>query len=253
MDVSAAPKNVDVQRTNCAGSKVQDPPGSPLVLVADDDEHILELISFYLNRSGYRVELARTGTEALRKVTESHPELLILDITMPGPDGFQICRSLRRRSRVPIILLTARSSDVDKIAGLRFGADDYVTKPFNPDELMARVKAILRRSNEESTVKSANNVILGNLVVRIASREIQVAGESIAMTPKEFDLLATLAKFHGTALDRDQLLDLVWGTSFYAHRTVDVHVSRLRNKLSPHGIQIDTVWGVGYRLRVESG
>ena len=219
-----------------------------LILVADDDEHIVELVSLYLRRAGYRVEAAFDGDETLRKVRDLRPALLVLDIMMPGPDGLQVCRSLRRRSDVPIILLTARTSDVDKIAGLRFGADDYVTKPFNPDELLARVEAVLRRARGGGGQPKQERLRLDGLELDLARRAAALNGRALALTPREFDLLATFARFPNVALDREQLLDLVWGTSFYAFRTVDVHVARLREKLRGSRLRIETVWGTGYRL-----
>jgi len=222
-----------------------------LILVADDDEHIVELVSMYLTRAGYRVEAAGDGDEALKKVKELDPALLVLDIMMPGPDGLQVCRALRRRSDVPIVLLTARSSDIDKIAGLRFGADDYVTKPFNPDELLARVEAVLRRSRAGAAVPEQEHLRLNGLELDLAQRSVAIEGADVSLTPKEFDLLATFARFPNVVLDREQLLDLVWGTSFYALRTVDVHVARLREKLRGSSLRIETVWGTGYRLAVE--
>jgi two-component system alkaline phosphatase synthesis response regulator PhoP/two-component system response regulator ResD len=149
---------------------------------------------------------------------------------------------------VPIIFLTARTSDVDKIAGLRLGADDYVTKPFNPHELVARVDAVLRRSSEREVVSNGNVNRIGALVIDSAARTAEMKGRRLTLTPKEFDLLATMAGFPGVVLDRDQLLDLVWGTSFYAARTVDVHIARLREKIKGAGVRIETVWGTGYRL-----
>jgi DNA-binding response OmpR family regulator len=219
-----------------------------LVLVADDDAHIVELVSMYLNRNGYRVETAYDGTETLRKARELKPDLLVLDIMMPGEDGLQVCRALSRPGGVPIILLTARTSDIDKIAGLRLGADDYVTKPFNPHELVARVDAVLRRVASREAKPNGEVIRAGNLAVDPSSRSAKLRGRQLTLTPKEFDLLATMAGFPGVALDRDQLLDLVWGTSFYAARTVDVHVARLREKLRGSGVKIETVWGTGYRL-----
>jgi len=224
---------------------------SELILVADDDAHIVDLVSLYLRRAGYRVEAALDGDETLRKVRDLQPGMLVLDIMMPGPDGIQICRSLRRRSDLPIILLTARTSDIDKIAGLRIGADDYVTKPFNPDELVARVEAVLRRAQGGPPEARVEQVHLNGLALDMAQRTAVVDGKDVALTPKEFDLLATFARFPNVALDREQLLDLVWGTSFYAIRTVDVHVARLREKLKGGSLHIETVWGTGYRLAIE--
>lgn len=226
--------------------------GGDLVLVADDDEHIVELVSMCLQRAGFRVEPAYGGEETLRKVNERRPALLVLDIMMPGPDGLQVCRMLRRRSDVPIVLLTARSSDIDKIAGLRFGADDYVTKPFNPEELLARVDAVLRRVHSGAAGPKPERLSLNGLDMDLASRTVELEGRAVSLTPREFDLLATFARFPNVVLDRDQLLDLVWGTSFYALRTVDVHVARLREKLRGSPLRIETVWGVGYRLAAEA-
>ncbi len=225
---------------------------SDLILVADDDEHIVELVTMYLRRAGYRVEAAFDGDETLRKTKELGPALLVLDIMMPGPDGLQICRTLRRHSAVPIVLLTARTSDIDKIAGLRFGADDYVTKPFNPDELVARVDAVLRRASSGDGHPTQERLRAGELELDMAARTAQVGGRALSLTPKEFDLLATFVRFPNAALDREQLLDLVWGTSFYALRTIDVHVARLREKLKGSPLHIETVWGSGYRLAVEA-
>jgi len=222
-----------------------------LILVADDDEHIVELVAMYLRRAGYRIEAAFDGDEALRKTRDLKPALLVLDIMMPGPDGIQVCRALRRRSDVPIVFLTARSSDIDKIAGLRLGADDYVTKPFNPDELLARVDAVLRRARGGAP-PAQERLRLDDLELDLAQRSAAIDGRDVSLTPKEFDLLATFARFPNVALDREQLLDLVWGTSFYAMRTVDVHVARLREKLKGSRLRIETVWGTGYRLAAEA-
>lgn len=215
------------------------------ILVADDDEHTVELVSLYLRRAGYRVEAAYDGEETLRKARESLPALIVLDIMMPGPDGLQICRKLR--GHTPILLLTARASDIDRIAGLRLGADDYVTKPFNPDELVARVTAVLRRAPSASRM-SVERVQVGRLVMDVDRREAHSGERQLHLTPREFDLLLAFAHFPNVVLDRDRLLDLAWGTSFYGHRTVDVHVARLRDKLGGSGVHIETVWGTGYRL-----
>ncbi len=223
-----------------------------LILVADDEPNIVKLVSMYLSRHGYRVETARDGNETLRKARELKPALLVLDVMMPGPDGLQVCRALGGRpGGVPIILLTARSSDVDKIAGLRIGADDYVTKPFNPEELVARVAAVLRRARADPSPPTSDQIRISSLEIDPPAREVRVKGAPLALTPRELDLLLTLARFQGVSLDREQLLDLVWGTSFYSLRTVDVHVARLREKLRGSGVRIDTVWGSGYRLTAE--
>ncbi len=223
-------------------------PDGDLILVADDDEHIVELVSMYLARAGYRVETAFDGDQALRKTRDLKPALLVLDVMMPGPDGLQVCRTLRRRGDLPIVLLTARSSDIDKIAGLRLGADDYVTKPFNPDELVARVDTVLRRAGSGRPQRPPEQLHLDGLELDVAGRSAALDGRDVSLTPKEFDLLVTFARFPNVTLDRERLLDLVWGTSFYALRTVDVHVARLREKLKGSRLRIETVWGTGYRL-----
>ncbi|HEY8491085.1 MAG TPA: response regulator transcription factor [Dehalococcoidia bacterium] len=223
-----------------------------LILVADDDEHTVELVSLYLRRAGYAVEAALDGEETLQKVRDLRPALVLLDVMMPGPDGFQICRTLSRRRTVPVILLTARASDLDKVVGLRLGADDYVTKPFNPDELVARVEAVLRRTQAAAAPAAApERLALGRLSLDLTARTAQVDGRAIHLTPREFDLLAVMVRFPDTVLDREWLLDVAWGTAFYSLRTVDVHVGRLREKLRGSGLRIETVWGSGYRLRLE--
>lgn len=234
-----------------SGEMVTSSETGDLVLVADDDQHIMELVAMYLRRAGYRVETAFDGDEALRKSRDLEPALLVLDIMMPGSDGLQVCRALRRRSDVPIVFLTARTSDIDKIAGLRLGADDYVTKPFNPDELLARVDAVLRRARSGTPEIHQERLHLDGMELDLTSRTVAVDGREVTLTPKEFDLLTTFARFPNVALDREQLLDLVWGTSFYAIRTVDVHVARLREKLKGCKLRIETIWGTGYRLAVE--
>ena len=223
----------------------QHPPAR--ILVADDDRNIADLVRMYLHKAGYDVTIARDGDETERLLKEQPFDLAVLDIMMPGPDGLQIIRHLRRRSELPVIFLSARSSDVDKVSGLQFGADDYVTKPFNPAELVARVQSVLRRSRV-ATEPQAEEINVGELWMDVHNRKATVRGHEIPLTPKEFDLLVTFARFLNVTLDREKLLDLVWGTSFYGMRTVDVHIVRLRNKLEGSGLRIETVWGSGYRL-----
>jgi DNA-binding response OmpR family regulator len=223
----------------------QHPPAR--ILVADDDRNIADLVRMYLHKAGYDVTIARDGDETERLLKEQPFDLAVLDIMMPGPDGLQIIRHLRRRSELPVIFLSARSSDVDKVSGLQFGADDYVTKPFNPAELVARVQSVLRRSRV-ATEPQAEEIAVGELWMDVHNRKATVRGHEIPLTPKEFDLLVTFARFLNVTLDREKLLDLVWGTSFYGMRTVDVHIVRLRNKLEGSGLRIETVWGSGYRL-----
>jgi DNA-binding response OmpR family regulator len=217
------------------------------ILVVDDEANIIALAKMYLEKEGYRVESARDGAEALRKVDELRPALVVLDLMLPEIDGWEVCRRVRASSALPIIMLTARDDDVDKIVGLELGADDYLTKPFNPRELVARVKAVLRRAVR--TEGPAQAVRVGDLTVDPARREVTVAGKSIALRAKEFDLLLALIEHKGIVLSRDQLLDLVWGFDFYGQsRTVDVHIVHLRNKLADSQVEIETVWGVGYKL-----
>ena len=220
-----------------------------MILVADDDPHIVELVTFYLKRAGYGVTGVFDGDSALKRATEESPALVVLDVMMPGLDGLQVCRAIRERGTMPVILLTARSTDIDKIAGLRLGADDYVTKPFNPEELVARIEAVLRRSRASKPgAPVVQRIEVALLAMDLTARTANVAGEPLALTPREYDLLAMLARFPDTVLHREQLLDLVWGTAFYSHRSVDVHVARLREKLKGSGVQIETAWGSGYRL-----
>jgi DNA-binding response OmpR family regulator len=219
------------------------------VLVVDDDRHIVQLVSLYLSKAGYRVVSAYDGAEALRKVRDLAPDLLILDVMLPGPDGLEVCRSLRRTSEVPIVILSARSSDLDKVAGLQLGADDYLTKPFNPAELVARVQSVLRRSRSRGLTPAPTRITLGRLSLDLDQRIVTVADRPLQLRPKEFDLLATFVRLPGFVLDRDRLLDLVWGSDFVGdQRTVDVHVAWLREKLQGSGLRIQTVWGVGYKL-----
>jgi DNA-binding response OmpR family regulator len=220
---------------------------APKILVADDDRHIADLVQMYLKKAGYDVTIARTGDETQRLLKDQQFDLAVLDIMMPGPDGLQIVRNLRKRSELPVIFLSARSSDVDKVAGLQYGADDYVTKPFNPTELVARVQSVLRRSRATAE-PSGERISIGELFMDVRNRVATIKGEPVTLTPKEFDLLATFARFANVTLDREKLLDLVWGTSFYGMRTVDVHIVRLRSKLEGSGLKIETVWGSGYRL-----
>lgn len=229
------------------GTATQPPPARQRILVVDDEPHIRELLALYLGREGYEVIEAGSGEEALRHAASCSPTLVVLDVMLPGVDGLQVCQQLRRVSDVPVVLLTARTSDIDKIAGLRLGADDYITKPFNPEELMARVSAVLRRSGTAPR-RDVEQVVVGGLTVDIPARLASLAGEPLALTPREFDLLAAFVRMKEITLDREQLLDLAWGTSFYAARTIDVHVARLRDKLRGSGWTIHTAWGRGYRF-----
>ncbi|MCH8902284.1 MAG: response regulator transcription factor [Chloroflexi bacterium] len=220
------------------------------ILVVDDEKNIVQLARLYLNKEGFRVEAAYDGAQALEKARTLRPDLIVLDIMMPEPDGLEVCRELRKTSNVPIILLTARDDDIDRIVGLELGADDYVTKPFNPRELVARVKAVLRRASQEAPSQAVLEA--GNLRLDTASREVTVQGKAVTLRAKEFDLLTAFLRHQGVVLDRERLLQLVWGTDYFGDtRTIDVHVAWLREKLGKaKGVKIETVWGVGYKLVV---
>ena len=217
------------------------------VVVVEDDPHIADLVDLYLRREGFRVLLAGDGDKGLEIFKQEDPWIVILDVGLPGSrDGFDVCREIRARSSVPVLFLTARDDEVDRILGLELGADDYLVKPFSPRELVARVRAILRRTREGPAPQEV--ISLGELEVDMRRREARCAGEAIALTTREFDLLAFLANNVGLALSRQQLLDGVWGSDWYGdERTVDVHVAQLRKKLGPD-LPLATVWGVGYRF-----
>ena len=217
------------------------------ILLVDDEQNIRELAALYLEKEGFAVDFAADGREAIQRFQQVQPNIVLLDVMMPGMDGFEVCRELRRESDVPVLMLTARSEDVDKIVGLELGADDYMTKPFNPRELVARVKAILRRYDSGNRPK--NSLAVGKLTVDKARREVKIGGEPLDLRTKEFDLLVAFAENPGIALTRDQLLESVWGYDYAGEtRTVDVHVQHLRSKLNGAGVQIETLRGVGYKL-----
>ncbi len=217
------------------------------ILVADDEKNILELCRLYLVREGFTVETAIDGQEVLDKVRRSRPDLVVLDIMMPRIDGLEVCRRLRKDTSIPIIILTARGDDVDKVVGLELGADDYVTKPFNPRELVARVKAVLRRATSQAEVDATVDV--GDVSIDPGRREVTVSAKPVQMRAKEFDLLLALAQENGRVLSREQLLSRVWGYEYFGDsRTVDVHVTWVRDKLEGSCAQIQTVRGVGYKL-----
>lgn len=231
---------------------MQGVPGEPTdVVVVEDDDHIADLVGLYLRENGYRVTRARDGASGLAATERVSPALVILDIGLPGTvDGFDVCRRLRVAGSVPVLMLTARDSETDRIVGLELGADDYVTKPFSPRELVARVRAILRRSESVRDAPSgaAPPVHAGEVVVDPARREVRVAGDSVALTAREFDLLHHLARNRGLVLSRRQLLDAVWGPEWVGDdRTIDVHVAQLRKKCG-RSLPLRTVWGVGYRM-----
>lgn len=220
------------------------------ILVVDDEKNIVQLARLYLNNEGFRVESAHDGRQALEKAKAVRPDLIVLDLMMPEMDGLTVCRELRKTSNVPVIILTARGDDVDRIVGLEVGADDYMAKPFNPRELVARVKAVLRRSQGERDAPALIEV--DGLRIDAASREVTLDGQPLTLRAKEFELLSAFAQHKGTVLDRERLLRMVWGTDYYGDsRTIDVHVAWLREKLGKSTVKIQTVWGVGYKLVVE--
>lgn len=222
-----------------------------LVLVVDDEPNIVELARLYLEKEGFRVAEARSGEEALRLFEELHPALMVLDIMIPEPDGWEVCRHIRSRSTLPIIMLTAREDEVDKVVGLELGADDYLTKPFSPRELVARVKAVLRRTSLSGEPRDVLHV--DDLVIDSSRRKVFQREREVELTPREFDLLYTLALNRGIVLSREKLLERVWGYDYYGDtRTVDVHIRHIRDKLGDNPQEpryLETVWGVGYKFR----
>lgn len=217
------------------------------VVVVEDDPHIADLVDLYLRREGFRVLLAGDGEKGLEIFRQEDPCIVILDVGLPGArDGFDVCRVIRAASSVPVLFLTARDDEMDRILGLELGADDYLVKPFSPREMVARVRAILRRTREGPAPQEV--ITLGEVEVDVRRREARRSGAVVALTTREFDLLAFLANNVGLALSRQQLLDGVWGSDWYGdERTVDVHVAQLRKKLGPD-FPLATVWGVGYRF-----
>src|SRR5213593_375861 len=218
------------------------------VLVVEDESSIASFVALYLKNAGYAVRTVANGSDALTHVAVETPGLIVLDLMLPDIDGIEVCRRIRKTSDVPILMLTARDEDVDKIIGLEVGADDYLTKPFNPRELVARIKSILRRATPERRQVESKELRHGELLIDLGRREVHVGDEEIQLAPKEFDLLWELLDHRGLVLTRDQLLERVWGYTFAGDtRTVDVHVRQLRRKLG-EASPIVTVWGVGYKV-----
>lgn len=217
------------------------------ILVVDDEPNIVELARLYFEREGYKVEAATKGNEAVARIDSIKPALVVLDLMLPDMDGFEVCRQIRKKSDVPVLMLTARREDTDKIVGLELGADDYLTKPFNPRELVARAKAILRRY--KTGVSPGKAIEVGNLRIDPARREATVEGKPLQLRSKEFALLTTLAQNLGVVFSREQLLETVWGFDYYGEtRTVDVHINHLREKLAESNVTIETVRGTGYKM-----
>ncbi len=224
------------------------------ILIADDDRNIGELLRIYLEKEGYSVILAENGEEALVKFDAENPDIILLDVMMPKLDGWQVCRELRKKSECPIIMITAKGETFDKVLGLELGADDYVVKPFEPKEIVARVKAVLRRTGKANSEADKKEVSFDKLTVNMTKYELKVDGKVIDTPPKELELLFHLASNPNRVYTRDQLLDEVWGFEYYGDsRTVDVHIKRLREKLE--GVSekwsLKTVWGVGYKFETK--
>jgi two-component system alkaline phosphatase synthesis response regulator PhoP len=224
-----------------------------LILLVDDEPSIIQLAQMYLEKESFRVISVGDGTGALKAIREQKPALVVLDVMLPGLDGFDVCRQLRADGNPMLVLmLTARDEDIDKIVGLELGADDYMTKPFNPRELVARVKAMLRRLNRTEADPEAKVIHLGDLQIDPARREVHVGGTPVELRTQEFDLLVVFAEHKGLVLTREKLLSMAWGYDYLGQtRTVDVHVAHLRKKLSASAAAIETVTGVGYKLVVE--
>lgn len=221
------------------------------IVVVDDEQSIIDFVRIYLEREGFICKGINDGMIAFNDIMQSKPTLVVLDVMLPGMSGFDICRRLRAsNNQVPIIMLTAKDDDIDKVLGLELGADDYLTKPFNPRELIARIKAVLRRNNLK---KRTEEVIIaaGDITINLQRREVTVKGEYVFLRTQEFELLRVLAEEPGRVYSRDQLLYLAWGYDFAGQtRTVDVHVAQLRRKLDKSSVQLETVTGYGYKLKV---
>ena len=224
---------------------------SELILLVDDEPSIVQLLRMYLERENFRVESVGDGEAALEAIQQSMPQLVVLDVMLPRLDGFEVCRRLRAENNpVAVIMLTARDEDIDKILGLELGADDYLTKPFNPRELVARIKAILRRAERTAQADGAP-IHLADMIVDPIRREVHIAGQALDLRTQEFEVLFTLASQPGRVFTREQLLQQAWGFDFYGQtRTVDVHIAHLRKKMSGSSVNIETVTGIGYKLVV---
>jgi len=222
------------------------------ILLVDDDPNIRQLVSLYLTREGFEVEEATRGDDALKQFRAAAPNMILLDIMLPGMDGWQVCREVRKVSNIPIIMLTAKDETFDKVLGLELGADDYIAKPFEPKELVARIKAVIRRY--QSAEAPDRELVFPGLTINISHYTVNYMGRPVEMPPKELELLYFLASHPGAVFTREQLLEQVWGYDFFGDsRTVDVHIKRLREKLDGEnlGWNLKTVWGVGYKFEVK--
>ncbi len=222
------------------------------ILIADDDAHIAELIKIYFEKDGFETVVATDGKKAVELFKAEAPAMVILDVMMPEMDGWQVCREIRRVSNIPVIMLTAKGETFDKVLGLELGADDYIVKPFEPKELIARVKAVLRRSDTKET-RADKEIVFPNLNINLSNYELKINGNIVEIPPKELELLYFLASNPNRVYTREQLLEEVWGFDYFGDsRTVDVHIKRLREKLEAveANWQLKTVWGVGYKFEV---
>ena len=223
------------------------------VLIVDDDPNINQLIKLYLEKEGFETETATRGDDALNLFKKNPPHIVLLDLMLPGMDGWQVCREIRKISTIPIIMLTAKDETFDKVLGLELGADDYMTKPFDPKELIARIKAVIRRT--QSVVAPEREIAFPNLVINMSTYLVTYNGKDIEMPPKEIELLYFLASHPNKVFTRDQLLEQVWGFDYFGDsRTVDVHIKRIREKLTgceEYGWHIQTIWSVGYKFEVK--
>lgn len=225
------------------------------ILVVDDEPKMRDLVKKYLEREGYRTTLAGDGEQALSLVNEKSFDLVIMDIMMPKVDGLTLCKEIRKKYDIPVIMLTAKGEEIDRVLGFELGADDYVVKPFSPRELVARVKALLRRTGSKIGTAPMENILsYPGLLINMDAREVEVGSSKVSLTPKEFELLTFLSRNAGRVFTREQLLEHVWGYDFYGDlRTVDTHIKKLREKMSRHGMAaayVVTVWGVGYKFEV---
>ena len=223
------------------------------ILIVDDDEHISELISLYLIRDGYDTREVHDGKSAVEEFKSYNPDLIMLDIMLPAMDGYEVCKEIRKTSNVPIIMLTAKGDTIDKVLGLELGADDYIVKPFEPKEMAARVKAVLRRFETGKSKESSKILTFDNLEINTENYTVKYHGEPLNFPPKEFELLCFLAKSPNQVFTRDQLLDKIWGYEYIGDtRTVDVHIKRIREKFDKKdNWSVKTVWGVGYKFEME--
>ena len=226
------------------------------IMVADDDPNVHQSLNAYFRREGYQIISAYDGNQAVEGVRNQRPDIAILDIMMPGMDGLMVCREIRKESNLPIIMLTAKGDEFDKLLGLEMGADDYITKPFSPREVLARVKAVLRRMHEMKADDRTSHLVVGNLDIDMTAFTVRLNGEQVPCTPKETEILWTLASNPGMVFSREHLLQSIWGYDFLGDtRAVDSHIKRIRAKLCQEGNDWDirTVWGVGYRFETEDG